>query len=1612
MKIKIWGARGSIPSPLLPDAVRNKIYDAIMGLDETIDTNDPAAVRNYVNALQPLAGGTVGGNTPCIEVQSNEQTIIIDAGSGIRELGLKLMEGACGRGEGVLHLLFTHPHWDHIQGFPFFRPAFVPGNQIYIYYAHDIDWRNEVLGEQQRFINFPVPIDVMQANLDFIKLRPDDVLQIGSAKISHIKLNHPGDAYAYRFEEKNSVFVHASDAEYKAFDEPSLRPYIEFFRDADVLFFDTQLTLREVTFEKEDWGHSSALIGADLARRAGVKKLVLFHHDPTHSDEELLQIQAETIEYQAQDTVYTPCEIVVGREGLVFDLTPAQMISVTEYADSDAATLTLPAVFDERRVKDFQQELDRLTATGWPARLIIDLSFVESLAIVGLKPLITLRQQHPDTLIALVGLSKRVQRVINLAGFTDFFVIYPSVEDVLATPEFRKTPGELITNRYRIGEKLGESAVGVVFEANDTHLETTVAVKILSISFSQQAIDQFLNRARQITQLDHPNIVNVLDCAKVQGFAYIVQEFLEGKTLDEFLVQPGEPLPLSQAINIGINVARAMEYAHSRGVYHGDLRPRNIFLTNDGSWTTSTPGNSLGMLKLTDFGLGRLREGQNLLDNVLVLHTAHYLAPEQIIGEPLEAHTDLYALGVILYEILTGQTPFNGSDHAIMEAHLNETPTSPRELNPQISRSLEHVILKLLAKDPEERYSTAHQVERVLSNLGIPESAQMTGLLRHQQYPLVGREETLQALLESWQQAQAGQGQLLLISGETGIGKTRLTQEMAMLAQPEMLLMGQCHPMEGSLAYQPFIEALRTYFATVPPNIADEQMGQLLGNVVRWVPEIRMVMPNVPEAPPLEPRQEQLRLMNSLAQYIERATQEHPWLLILDDLHWADQSSLQLLHYLARHCTSISLLIIGTYRDTDLEHDHPLLETLQTLQRSSPYKTFNLDRLQEDEVGTMLTNIWGKNVPMSLRQKIYEVTEGNPFYVEEVANGLVDEGTVYRQDGVWSFSTNGAVHLPQSVRDAVLQRISLLSRDTQSLLRQAAVLGRQFQFDDLRQMSELSEWVLLEQLDVPLERQLIEEAPGETTLRFTHAEIQQVLYEELSSLRRRLLHRQAGEALEVRYLADPRRMAEELAHHFYEASELEKALIYSIQAARHADQAYASSTALMWYGRALDVLNQLDLKESTQIQMFDLHLARERLLGRQGLREAQANDLKAAQEIAQQLDDPIKLAKVHNQQSYYYRLINNFSLAAEHAQLALQGARQAKDPILEGESLSNLAYIEQDQEEYQTALQHMQAAQTILANTDDRRMEAIALTGLGTLFVHLNDFSQGQKYLRQALEMNRSIGNRRGESTCLNNLGEVQRKQGNYSAALDDYEQTLAIDRAIGDRLGEAKALHNLGQVFVTLGQYDLAQQRIEQANLIYLSIDDMRGQAELETVQSAIDHALENFEAAKASAAQAIAKFASFESHFDLAEAYLQLGLALEALKDFAAAGKAFEQAKENWLVVNQIANTLDAEAGLARCALNSGDVDGAVAQIEQSLQWLDEHSLTGLDHPFRFYQTAHQILQKAGKSKAANRILAEAHSLLETRAARIDNVALRQSFLTNVPENQAIITAWRATI
>ena len=312
MIVRFWGVRGSVATPLDAHQLKEKITWALKGASDH-DIVDERAVEHYVEGLPMHMKGTYGGNTSCVELRSEDTTIIFDAGTGIRPLGLHLMDGRFGQGEGTAHVFLSHTHWDHIHGFPFFLPAYVPGNRIIIYSPHpDIENRFSMQQDPQYF---PVPLKAMQADIEFVSLSEGENVALGDIDIASIKLNHPGGCFGYRVRKQEASFAYATDTEFTNLSESETEKYISFFSQVKVLVFDSQYTLMEA-LEKEDWGHSSSLTGVEMARDAGVETLVLFHHEPTYDDITLWDILQRTRKYAELQGPNKTCKVIMAYEGL------------------------------------------------------------------------------------------------------------------------------------------------------------------------------------------------------------------------------------------------------------------------------------------------------------------------------------------------------------------------------------------------------------------------------------------------------------------------------------------------------------------------------------------------------------------------------------------------------------------------------------------------------------------------------------------------------------------------------------------------------------------------------------------------------------------------------------------------------------------------------------------------------------------------------------------------------------------------------------------------------------------------------------------------------------------------------------------------------------------------------------------------------------------------------------------------------------------------------------------------------------------------------------------------------------------------------------------------
>jgi tetratricopeptide (TPR) repeat protein len=542
----------------------------------------------------------------------------------------------------------------------------------------------------------------------------------------------------------------------------------------------------------------------------------------------------------------------------------------------------------------------------------------------------------------------------------------------------------------------------------------------------------------------------------------------------------------------------------------------------------------------------------------------------------------------MLYEFTTGRLPFDGDNPlAVLSQHLHAPVVPPRTYRADLPEHLENAILRLLAKDPDDRFATATEVAAVLTQspeaAAVPApagvSAALGGLVRGR---MVGRDTEITALRRSWSEASLGRGGMVLVSGEPGSGKTRLARELIDYAciTGGIVLQGGCYELEASTPYLPFVEALRAWVHASSDDELRAAVGDSGAELARLAPELESRIGPFPEGPTLSASEERLRLYDGVARCFFHLAGPSGLLLFIDDLQWADQASLSLLHYLVRLAGGERLLILGCYRDTDLDRSHPLSEALDLWNRERAAVRVDLGRLGLGGTSAMLTVLLGDEcISEEFCADIHRETDGNPFFIEEVVKTLVNEEQLVCECGEWKRRDEDAhLVLPQGVKAAIGRRLDHVSQPTTEVLRTAAILGRTFEFSELAAVADHSEDELLDALDEAVAAQLLETHSGET-IAFTHDKIREVLYHELNPIRRRRLHSRVAECLEAMRERGGRVAVEDLAHHFMEGGRLEKGFDYAMEAAADAATLFAYADSIRLYERARECAEELGRKD-------------------------------------------------------------------------------------------------------------------------------------------------------------------------------------------------------------------------------------------------------------------------------------------------------------------------------------------------------------------------------------------------------------------------------------------------
>jgi tetratricopeptide (TPR) repeat protein len=781
-------------------------------------------------------------------------------------------------------------------------------------------------------------------------------------------------------------------------------------------------------------------------------------------------------------------------------------------------------------------------------------------------------------------------------------------------------PASFANGRYEVRRFLGEGGKKKVFLAHDAQLDRDVAFALIKTEGLDEAARTRVTReAQAMGRLgSHPHIVTVYDIGEEAGAPYLVLPVLPLGDVEGVIEKAeGHKLPIEQAVRIATETCLGLEFSHAKGIIHRDLKPGNVWLAED------------GRAMIGDFGLAVAVDRSRLTQAGMMVGTVNYMPPEQAMGGEVTPRSDLYALGAMLYEMVCGRPPFVGDESvAIIGQHLNTPPVAPSWHRPDCPPGLEALILRLLEKDPSKRPASATEVREALQAVeqsgrtGAGASPAPTEVAPAAPDPLyrrtfVGRENETRQLHQAYDAAVSGQGGLVMVVGEPGIGKTALCEQLATYVQLRggRTLVGHCYE-EGSLSlpYLAFVEAMRSYVLARDPEGLRTDLGSGAADVARIVSEVRDRVQGVELREASDPEDDRWRLLNAVSSFLRNASAVQPLVIVLEDLHWADRGTLDLLLHLARNLDGARLLIVGTYRDVEVDRTHPLSATLADLRRINTFLRVPLRGLTVDEVHRMYEAIRGNEVPWGQAEAVHRQTEGNPLFVQEVLRYLVEEGIVVRQDGRYVGAGLG-VGIPDGLRDVVGRRLGHMSPQTNEVLAIASVIGREFSLPLLARVAGLTEDAIVSALEEASSRSVIEEhrGPGPMTFRFTHAFFRQVLYEEIFAPRRIRLHQQVGRALEEMYSRRLDEHAAELAEHFAQSTEtpdLRKAVLYGEQAAQRAQRVFDYGGTARYLEQALKAQEVMDPED--RLKRCDLLLTLVRPLSMAG------EKVRASQEVAEE----------------------------------------------------------------------------------------------------------------------------------------------------------------------------------------------------------------------------------------------------------------------------------------------------------------------------------------------------------------------------------------------------------
>src|SRR3984957_18395966 len=1017
---------------------------------------------------------------------------------------------------------------------------------------------------------------------------------------------------------------------------------------------------------------------------------------------------------------------------------------------------------------------------------------------------------------------------------------------------------------YKVEAPIGKGGMGEVYRARDTRLGRPVAIKVVGAERAQRPDfrTRFQREAQATAALNHPHICALYDVGEHEGASYLVMEYVEGQTLESRLREG--PLPLDQLLHRAAEVSQALAAAHGRGIIHRDLKPANLMLTPAG-------------VKVLDFGLAKFTGPEASAIDATAAHTIvgtpAYMSPEQARGEELDPRSDLFSFGCVLYEAATGVRPFRGaSTREILREVASGHPPLPSSLRPELPAGWGSILMRALAKERDRRYQSAADLFLALEELrgSVPQAGPR--LEEREPDPVFGREKELGKLEELLSSAMQGRGRVVLVSGEPGIGKTALTGMFVYRAKKKhadlVLARGACVEQNGAgEAYLPFLDVL----GSLLQSPGRERVVALLR---RHAPTWCLQFPAVFSSGAIDQILREAtgatkdRMLRELGDALGALTAETPVLLVLEDLHWTDPASVDMLRHLAERAHGQRLLLVVTARPEDIERSNPTLKKCYTEMRARGIcEEIALQVLRVQDVSAYLDAYFAPNeFPAGLASVIHSKSEGHPLFATGAIQILAERGDItsdaIHAGGAWKLKQpleRVELDVPVSVRSMIEKKVGLLSDAQRQALQYASIEGETFTSTVLAVLLEADELDLEERLDVLGKLHRLIHAEGEeelpdgsvaTIYRFTHALYHNFLYDRLLSKRRVLLHRRVGETLERVYAGQHARVAGALATHFERGRDFVKAIAFLIQAGDTALSRYANAEAVSLFSRGLELVDKLGEGQQAERRAVLLHkrALAQMALGRlkeagedyRTMREAcraagnqegecraligichvahNARDVPSmeqyipeARALAERIGNQVLIAEVNNAWAMYQMVCGEIAEADTSFERAIQIARSLKHRPALVIGLTWFGILHFWRSDYAKAESVQVEASQLATEAQDGFHLPLALSYLGLTQANRGRISEAMRSMQQGLDLAKRNNSALALSRIPNGIGWVSREIGDLGTAIELNEGCVELSRRTKFAEAEANALLNLVYDYLLAGRPERSEEALER---------------------------------------------------------------------------------------------------------------------------------------------------------------------------------------------------------